>query len=283
MLAPGRLARPQRFHRFCLCNDCPPCNHLIGMGDFLAAQPDAVGSPACPPRQTESSMTRRVKPWLVLPVAAAIAVGVAPASASAAPHVPVGAGAASPELSTTSRLPDRREVVGRDSGLLHRLRGRSVLRQRLAHHRGDGWCMDAAVEACRRGVVRARRPVGRAGDEVLEWLGLHPLRPAEHGGPAGGAHGLRPGRAARSAVRPHDHQPRCGPNHEAVGRRALRADGAVPVGVRRRHAQRQRQPPRHGQLRRPGPRLHRRRRAARSSGAPLRRAGRHLAEAGHRA
>ena len=41
---------------------------------------------------------------------------------------------------------------------------------------------------------------------------------------------------ARSAVRPHDHQPRRGPDHQALRRCALRADGAVPVGVHGRHA-----------------------------------------------
>ena len=65
-------------------------------------------------------MTRRLPIWLVLPVAAAVAVGVAPASASAASTALAAAGGAegssahgggrTPELSTTSRLQDRREV-----------------------------------------------------------------------------------------------------------------------------------------------------------------------------
>ena len=116
----------------------------------------------------------------------------------------------------------------------------------------------------RRRVVRARRPVGRAGDQVHQRPGLHALRPAGHRRPeASQRTDFVPDGRARRAVRPHDHQPGRGPDREAVRRRPLRADGAVPVGVHRRHAQRQRQHPRQGQLQRPEPRVHRRRRAAR--------------------
>ena len=55
------------------------------------------------------------------------------------------------------------------------LPGRPLLRQRLAHHRRDGRRLDAAAEARRRRLVRHRRRVGRAGDEVLQRLGLHAL------------------------------------------------------------------------------------------------------------
>src|SRR2546429_522498 len=70
---------------------------------------------------------------------------------------------------------------GRDPGLLGRLRGRALLRQWLAHHWGDGWRVDVAVEARRRGVVRAGRPMGRTRDEVLERVGLLALRTSRHG------------------------------------------------------------------------------------------------------
>ena len=104
--------------------------------------------------------------------------------ASSLPAAGTAAAPATPELSTTTRLADRREVAAGHPGLLDRLRGRTVLRQRLAHHRRDGWRLDAAAEAARRRLVRARRPVGRSGDEVHERLGLHPLRPAGHRRPA---------------------------------------------------------------------------------------------------
>ena len=51
---------------------------------------------------------------------------------------------------------------GRDAGVCDRLRGRALLRQRLAHHRRDGRRVDAAAQAGRRRVVRSGRPVGRA-------------------------------------------------------------------------------------------------------------------------
>ncbi|MGZ4625582.1 MAG: glycogen debranching protein, partial [Kineosporiaceae bacterium] len=70
-------------------------------------------------------MTRRFKPWLVLPVVAAVALGVAPASASAAPTAAVSAagtavgepgsgrppGGRTPELSVSSDLANRRFVA----------------------------------------------------------------------------------------------------------------------------------------------------------------------------
>ena len=103
------------------------------------------------------------------------------------PAAGTAAAAATPELSDdhpTGRPPRGR---GRHPGLLDRLRGRPVLRQRLAHHRRDGRRVDAAAEAGRRRLVRARRPVGRPGDEVHQRLGLHPLRPADHRRPERGS------------------------------------------------------------------------------------------------
>ena len=59
--------------------------------------------------------------------------------------------------------------------------------------------------------------------------------------------------------------------------------GQYPWGFTGRHSQRQRQPRRRGQLRRPAPGVHRRRRAARRAGAPLRGAGGHRADSPTRA
>ena len=69
----------------------------------------------------------------------------------------------------------------------------------------------------------------------------------------------------------HDDQPRGGrQDGHGEGRRALRADGRVPVGLHGRDAQRQRQPRRPRRVHRQGARVHRRRRAAGRARAPLR-------------
>ena len=70
--------------------------------------------------------------------------------------------AATPELSTQYRLQDRREVTAGQRVVRRGLRGRPLLRERLAHHRRDGRRLGAAAEARRRRLVRRRRPVGRA-------------------------------------------------------------------------------------------------------------------------
>ena len=155
-----------------------------------------------------------------------------------------GAQAATPELSTTTRLQDRREVAAGPAVLRRGLRGRALLRQRLAHHRRDGRRVDAAAEAGRRRLVRARRPVGRPGDQVHQRLGLHPLRPPGHRRPAAcSAPTSRPTATARRCSASAD-QSGGGEDRHCQGRRALRADGRLPVGLHRRDAQRQRQPPR---------------------------------------
>ena len=82
-----------------------------------------------------------------------------------------------------------------------------LLRQRLAHHRRDGRRLDAAAEAARRRLVRRRRPVGRPGDAVHQRPGLHPLRPAAHGGAAAAAAPTSCPTAARRAVRARADQP----------------------------------------------------------------------------
>ena len=169
----------------------------------------------------------------------------------------------------------------RHPGLLDRLRGRPVLRQRLAHHRRDGRRLDAAAQARRRRVVRARRPVGRPGDEVLQRLGLHPLRPARRrpgwrsqrtdfvpDGRRGALFGLtitNPG-AARTAKLTVD------AHSELMGQYPWGFTGVTPNASDNL--------PDKGTLRRPRPRVHRRRRAARRAGAPLRGARRHRADAG---
>jgi hypothetical protein len=159
--------------------------------------------------------------------------------------------------------------------LCRRLRGRPLLRQRLAHHRRDGRGLDPAAEAPRRRVVRHRRSVGRAGDEVHERVGLHALRPPRCGWPEAAAHRLRSRRPARRALRAADDQPRrLGCVHDGEGRRAFRAPRRLPVGLHGRHAQRQRQHPRRRHVHRERAAVHRRRRTAGRARAPLRGAGR---------
>ena len=89
----------------------------------------------------------------------------------------------------------------RHAGVLDRLPGRPLLRQRLAHHRRDGRDLGAAAQARRRHLVRHRRRLGRAGHEVHERARLHPLRAPADRRPADAAHRLRPRRRARRALR----------------------------------------------------------------------------------
>ena len=91
--------------------------------------------------------------------------------------VPATAGAA-PELSVERPAAGPAGGDRGHAGVLGRLPGRPLLRQRLAHHRRDGRGLGAAAQARRRPLVRRRRPVGRAGDEVHQRARLHPLRPA---------------------------------------------------------------------------------------------------------
>ena len=67
---------------------------------------------------------------------------------------------------------------GRHARVLDRLRGRPLLRQRLAHHGRDGRHLGAAAQARRRHLVRHRRRLGRAGDEVHQRPRLRPVRAA---------------------------------------------------------------------------------------------------------
>ena len=116
--------------------------------------------------------------------------------------------------------------------LLDRLRGRRLLRQRLAHHRRDGRHLGAAAEARRRPLVRRRRPVDRPGDEVHQRPGLRPLRPAATQRTRPHPHRLRARRPARRAVRPAPQEPgERGQDRHGQGRRPLRADDRLPVGL----------------------------------------------------
>ena len=167
-------------------------------------------------------------------IARALAAGFAVALVCAS-----GAQAATPELSTNNRLQDRREVAAGQRSYVEGFQDGALLRQRLAHHRRDGRRVGAAAEARRRRLVRRRRPVGRAGDEVLQRLGLHPLRPPRHRRAAGAAHRRRARRQPRGALRAAADQPGGGrQDRHGQGRRPLRADERLPVGLHRRDAQR---------------------------------------------
>ena len=182
-------------------------------------------------------------------IARALAAGVAAVLVCAG-----AAQAATPELSTSNRLQDRREVAAGQRSYVGGLPGRALLRQRLAYHRRDGRRVGAAAEARRRRLVRHRRRVGRAGDEVLQRLGLHALRPPRRRRPAAAAHRRRARRQPRRALRAAADQPGGGrQDRHRQGRRALRADGRLPVGLHRRDAQRQRQPPRSRRVHRRAP------------------------------
>ena len=154
---------------------------------------------------------------------------------------------------------------GRAALLCRGLPGRPLLCQRLAQHRRDGRRLGASAQARRRRLVRHRRPVGRPGDELLERLGLHPLRPPRHRRAARAAHRRRARRQPRRALRAAADQPGRGrQDRDGQGRRPLRADERLPVGLHRRDAQRERQHRRPGRVHRRRPAVHRRRRPARA-------------------
>ncbi len=177
-------------------------------------------------------------------IGAAVGAGLALAALAAAPAMAAG------ELSVgpATRRPPRGR--GGHAGPGPRVRGRAVLRPGLAHHGGDGRHRHAPAQAARLGLVRGRRPVDRQGDAVHERRRLRPLRPAAHGGDRRGAHRRRAGRRPRRAARARAAQPGQRGAHRAhPGRRALRAHGPVPVGLRQRRPQGERQRARHRRLR----------------------------------
>ena len=167
---------------------------------------------------------------------------------------PAAAQAAPPELATSNRLQDRRYVAAADAGADPGLRGRPLLRQRLAHHRRDGRHLHAAAQAARLGLVRRRRPMGRPGHEVHERRGLHALRPAVD---------RRASRLQRTDFAPDGRRgalfglkltnPGASAHRDGQGRRPLRAAARSTRGASTAHrpnAERQRA--RHRRLRRQG-------------------------------
>ena len=131
---------------------------------------------------------------------------------------------------------------GGHTGAGARVRGRPVLRERLAHHGRDGRDRHPAAEAARQRLPRRQRPVGRSRHEVHERVGLRPLRPAVDRRPPARAHRRRPRRAARRPDRPEADQPLAArEDRQGHGRRPFRADDAVPMGLRRHGPQRERQ------------------------------------------
>ncbi len=161
------------------------------------------------------------------------------------------------------------------AGILDRLRGRPLLRQRLAHHRRDGWRLGTAAEARGRRLVRRRRPVGRAGDDLHQRPGLHALRAEADERAAPAPHGLRPGRPSRGALRPRAGQPDDRrQDRDGQGRRPLRAARRLSVERQQEPPDRGRQPPGHRGPARGRARVHRHRLAPRRRGPRLHRAGR---------
>ena len=138
-------------------------------------------------------------------------------SAYAAPQraAQSGSTAASSELSVTTRLADRREVaagtraysIGFEDGRFY----------------ANGWHITGEMGGVWTPPLKLVDGVwfGLDGQwvgpatTVLQRLGLHPLRPARHRGLSVAAHRLRARRAARRAVRPHDHQPGRGPDRRS--------------------------------------------------------------------
>ena len=159
---------------------------------------------------------------------------------------------------------------GGHAGAGARLPGRAVLRPGLAHHGRDGRHRHAAAQARRRRLVRRRRGVGRPGAAVHQRPRLRPLRPPVRRALPAAPHRRRPRRPARRAARPRAHQHgHAGPDRPGDGRRALRADDPVPVGVRGDRAERERQRPGRGRLRARHARVPRHRAAARGGARPL--------------
>ena len=150
----------------------------------------------------------------------------------------IGAGAAqaaTPELSVDQRLRGPARGRGGDPGAGARLPGRPVLRERLAHHGGDGRHRHAAAEA-----ARLRRPSGSTtrgsapATEFTQRGGLRALRVPVRRRDAARAHRRGAGRPARRAARPEGDQPEEErADRQRLRRRPLRADDAVPVGLRR--------------------------------------------------
>ena len=144
------------------------------------------------------------------------------------------------ELSVQDRLKDRREVaagtraysVGFQDGRFY---------ANGWHITGEmGGDLGAAAEARRRRLVRRRRRSGWAGDQIHERARATCATTCRRVRPAAAAHRLRPRRPPRRALRARAGQPgRRRQDGHGQGRRALRADQRVPVGVHRRDPERE--------------------------------------------
>ncbi len=209
-------------------------------------------------------MRRRFTALLSVTVATAGLVTALPAttSASSPPRVPAAL-ASSPHLSVATRLDDRREVDAGNARLLDRVRGRPLLRERLAHHRRDGRRVDPAHEDARRRVVRPRRHwVGPATRFSSGWGYTRYALPADRRAEAA-AHGLRARRQTGGACSASRHQSGRRAHHHTQDRRAQRTDGPVAVGFDTPRPTRRTTCPTRA-VQRQAPRLHRQRHACRA-------------------
>ena len=271
------------------------------IGSYFVAQEVKVKRPrrrrraADPPRRPRPRARRRLsvsrrngyakdgravsRRWRVR-VRRAVGAGVVLATLAAG-----AAQAATPELSIDQRSEGPARGRGGDPGAGARVPGRPVLRERLAHHGGDGRHRHAAAEAARLRLVPRQRHVGRARDGVHVRRGLRALRAPVRRRDRARAHRRRAGRPARRAARAQAHQPEEErADGERLRRRPLRADDAVPVGLRGHRAQRERQRAGHGRVPRRPARLQRHRgapgRGARRT--PTRRSSARTARRGQR-
>ena len=228
-----------------------------GQGQAAAPAPRARGSPrrnastppseAFPPgtgtgKEREDPFVRRWSGACERAVGAGVVLATLAAGA---------AQAATPELSVDPAAGGPPRGRGGDPGAGARVPGRPVLRQRLAHHGGDGRHRHAAAEAARLGGLPGQRHVGAAGDGVHVGRRLRALRVPLRRRDRAGAGRRRARRAPRRAARAQAHQPE--EEREAgerLRRRALRADDAVPVGLRGRRSERERQRARQRRVRR---------------------------------
>ena len=155
--------------------------------------------------------------------------------------------AATPELSTTSRLQDRREVAAGQRSYVEGFQdGRFYANGwHITGEMGGVWAPPLKlVDGVWFGVDD--QWVGPATKFSSGW-GYTRYDLPDTGGLQRAAHRLRARRQPRRALRAAADQPGVGrQDRHGQGRRALRADGRLPVGLHRRDAQRQRQPRRPG-------------------------------------
>ena len=164
--------------------------------------------------------------------------------------------AATPELSTTNRLQDRREVAAGQRSYVEGFQdGRFYANGwHSTGEMGGVWAPPLKlVDGVWFGIDD--QWVGQATKFSSGW-GYTRYDLPDTGGLHAAAHRRRPRRQPRGALRPAADQPGGGrQDRDGQGRRALRADGRLPVGLQRRDAERERQ------HRRPR-RVHRRRRCS---------------------